>query len=122
MISLEYLAFAQIITVLHENFQKLFETGNGGGGGRGRLAPPARTPMLFSYGHPSRTCKPGLTQAFLQVAQQAISLIKPLLHFEAFRWNLCAAALWNKFQQALQPCNMVGFVKIFWTSVSASIT
>ena len=48
------------------------------------------------------TCKPGLTQAFLQVAQQAISLIKPLLHFEAFRWNLCAAALWNKFQQALQ--------------------
>ena len=31
------------------------------------------------------TCKPGLTQAFLQVAQQAISLIKPLLHFEAFR-------------------------------------
>ena len=55
MISLvKYLAFAQIITVLHENFQKLFETGNGGGGG-GRLAPPAGTPMLFSYGHPSRT-------------------------------------------------------------------
>ena len=56
MISLEYLAFAQIITVLHENFQKLFETGNGGGGGGvGRLAPPARMLMLFSYGHPSRT-------------------------------------------------------------------
>ena len=55
MIFLEYLAFAQIITVLHENFQKLFETENGGGGGRGGLAPPARTPMLFSYGHPSRT-------------------------------------------------------------------
>ena len=31
------------------------------------------------------TCKPDLTQAFLQVPQQAISLIKPLLHFEAFR-------------------------------------
>ena len=56
MFSLEYLTFAQVITVLHENFQKLFETGNGGGGGGGRrLAPPARTPMLFSYGHPSRT-------------------------------------------------------------------
>ena len=27
----------------------------GGGGGGGGLAPPARTPMLFSYGHPSRT-------------------------------------------------------------------
>ena len=54
MFSLEYLTFAQIMTVLHENFQKLFETGNGGGGG-GRLAPPARTPMLFLYGHPSRT-------------------------------------------------------------------
>ena len=39
-----------MITVLHEKFQKLFETGNGGG-----LAPPARTPMLFSYGHPSQT-------------------------------------------------------------------
>ena len=53
MISLEYLAFAQIITVLLENFQKLFETGNGVGGRR--LAPPARTAMLFSYGNPSRT-------------------------------------------------------------------
>ena len=57
MFSLEYSTFAQIITVLHEKFQKLFETGNGGGGwgGRGGLAPPARTAMLFSYGHPSRT-------------------------------------------------------------------
>ena len=55
MFSLEYLTFAQIITVLHENFQKLFENGNGGWGGGGGLAPPARTPMLFSYGHPSRT-------------------------------------------------------------------
>ena len=27
----------------------------GVGGGGGRLAPPARTPMLFSHGHPSRT-------------------------------------------------------------------
>ena len=74
------------------------------GGGGGGLAPLARTPMLFSYGHPSwttgptkktiwqpdfirkwkppemTTCKPGLTQAFLQVVQQAISLIKPVLH------------------------------------------
>ena len=73
-----------------------------GGGGEGWLAPPARTPMLFSYDHPSRTTgttettmatwlytkngnRQSLTQAFLQVAQQAISLIKPLLHFEAFR-------------------------------------
>ena len=58
MFSLEYLPFAQIITILHENFQKLFETGNGGEGegegeGEGGLASPART--LFSYGHPSRT-------------------------------------------------------------------
>ena len=111
MFSLEYLTFAQIITVLHKNFQKLFETGNwGGGGGGGGLAPPARTPMqcfhmvipvgqqvrqrrlygnlaLYEKWKPpeTTTCKPGLTQAFLQVAQQAISLIKPLLHFEAFR-------------------------------------
>ena len=41
MISLEYLAFAQIITVLHENFQKLFETGNGEGGGGGGPARPS---------------------------------------------------------------------------------
>ena len=43
MFSLEYLTFAQIITVLQDNFQKLFETGNGGAGAR----PP--------YGNPSRT-------------------------------------------------------------------
>ena len=29
-----------------------------GGGGGGGLAPPARTPMLFSYGHPSWTTGP----------------------------------------------------------------
>ena len=41
MIALEYLAFAQIITVLHENFQQLFETGNGeGGGGLARPSGP----------------------------------------------------------------------------------
>ena len=72
MFSLEYLTFPQIITVLHENFQKLFENGNGDGGGGGGGSPL----------RPVRLC---LTQAFLQVAQQAISLIKPLLHFEAFR-------------------------------------
>ena len=111
MISLEYLAFAQIITVLHENFQKLFETGNGGGGGGWAVGSPLRPVWLCCfhmvipvgqqvrqrrlYGNlalyekwkppETTTCKPGLTQAFLQVAQQAISLIKPLLHFEAFR-------------------------------------
>ena len=109
MFSLEYLTFAQIITVLHENFQKLFETGNGGEGGRGRGGSPLRLVRCFHmvipvgqqvrqrrlYGNlalyekwkppETTTCKPGLTQAFLQVAQQAISLIKPLLHFEAFR-------------------------------------
>ena len=31
-------------------------------------------------------------------------------------------ALWNKFQQALQPCNMVGFVKHFWTSVARQVS
>ena len=28
--------------------------------------------------------------------------LKPLLHVETFRWNLCATALRNKFQKALQ--------------------
>ena len=45
MFCLEYLTFAQIITDVHE-----IETGEGGG-----VAPPVRTPMLFPYGHPSRT-------------------------------------------------------------------
>ena len=54
MFSLEYLTFAQIITVLQDNFQQLFETGNRGAGGGG-LTLPTRTPMLFSYGNPSRT-------------------------------------------------------------------
>ena len=40
MISRKYLAFAQSITVLHENFQKLSETGNGGGGGAARPSGP----------------------------------------------------------------------------------
>ena len=35
MISLEYLAFAQIITVLHENVQNYLRLGMGGGGGGG---------------------------------------------------------------------------------------
>ena len=39
MFSLEYLTFAQIITVLHESFQKLFETGNGGGEEEGAARP-----------------------------------------------------------------------------------
>ena len=39
----------------------------GGGGG---VAPPARTPMLFSYGHPSRTT--GTTEAtFIQKMETA---------------------------------------------------
>ena len=41
MFSLEYLTFAQIITVLHENFQKLFETGKGVGGRGGGAARPS---------------------------------------------------------------------------------
>ena len=111
MFSLEYLTFAQIITVLHDNFQKLFETGSRGGGGGGVGGSPLRSVRLSCfhmvipvgqqvrqrrlYGNlalyekrkppETTTCKPGLTQAFLQVTQQAISLIKPLLHFEAFR-------------------------------------
>ena len=112
MFSLEYLTFAQIITVLHENFQKLFEIGNGGAGGGGGVGGSPLRPVrlccfhmvipagqqvrqrrlygnlaLYEKWKPPETtkCKPDLTQAFLQVAQQAISLIKPLMHFEAFR-------------------------------------
>ena len=33
--------------------------------------------------------------------EQNILLLKPPLHVETFSWNLCATALWNKFQQAL---------------------
>ena len=89
--------FAQIITVLHENFQKCLKWPGKEGerGGGGRLAPPASTPMLFSYGHLTRTTgttettiwQPGfirkmktarkdymqtrlITQVFLHVAQQ----------------------------------------------------
>ena len=55
-------AFARIINVLHEKSKKILILGRGFGGGGGggtvawgRLAPAARTPILFSYGHPSRT-------------------------------------------------------------------
>ena len=37
---------------------------------------------------------------FTRGHNEVISLMKPLLHVETFRWNLCTTALRNKFQQA----------------------